>query len=284
MSTEIFEDKEKNCCYFTIHSKTHGEYSFLIDKKDKLEVEKHTWSVYKSPNGKQHIYAYTTFSRPKTGEYGRVQLHQFIMFGNKTTGVMKKRNIDHINQDTTDNRRSNLRWASHRENGFNRGVQKNNTTGYKGVSTLKRGKLKYYVKAKINGKCISRGMFCSPEEAALAYDSLIKENHAEFGWLNFPNGPSDEVLKTIKETNQRYEDFINKNKASKYIGVTYWCKIEEAKNYKRPWRANLIYNKKRYTVAGTYATDEEAAIARDKQILINKLPIPTQVVHKLMEE
>lgn len=282
MRTQIFEDKEKKCCYFIVNSKTHGSYKILIDKESKEKVEAFTWSIVKNPHSKNDkVYLYTSFKHPETGKRQSVRLHQFVMFGNKTTGTFEKRNIDHINSDTTDNRRANLRWATHRENGFNRGTQKNNTTGYKGVSTLKSRKLKYYVKAKINGQSISRGMFSSPEEAALVYDSLIKENHAEFGWLNFPNGPSADVLRTIELARQQHQDFINKNKASKYVGVTLWCKKEEAKNHERPWRANLIYNKKRYTVAGTYATDKKAAIARDKEILINNLPLPTQVIHTL---
>jgi hypothetical protein len=45
--------------------------------------------------------------------------------------------VDHINQDRLDNRLENLRWVTHKDNGRNRGMSKNNTSGYEGVSFYK---------------------------------------------------------------------------------------------------------------------------------------------------
>ncbi len=41
--------------------------------------------------------------------------------------------IDHINGDRSDNRASNLRMATRKQNGENKAVYKNNSSGYKGV-------------------------------------------------------------------------------------------------------------------------------------------------------
>jgi len=46
--------------------------------------------------------------------------------------------IDHINQIKTDNRIENLRWCNGRENNINKGLDKNNTSGHRGVSYDKR--------------------------------------------------------------------------------------------------------------------------------------------------
>lgn len=39
--------------------------------------------------------------------------------------------VDHINRNKHDNRVENLRWVTKSENQINRGLQKNNTTGFK---------------------------------------------------------------------------------------------------------------------------------------------------------
>ena len=42
------------------------------------------------------------------------------------------RNLDHMNQDRSDNRIANLRECTHRENNANQKIRINNTSGYKG--------------------------------------------------------------------------------------------------------------------------------------------------------
>jgi hypothetical protein len=54
-------------------------------------------------------------------------------------GVWPERDIDHSDRDGMNNRINNLRPASHRENEANKGVRKNNTTGFPGVVLLPSG-------------------------------------------------------------------------------------------------------------------------------------------------
>src|SRR5215472_16708878 len=81
---------------------------------------------------------------------------------------------DHVNHDTLDNRRKNLRKASSQQNCFNRKPAIDNKSKYKGVT-------KNWNKwgAHIMGKRII-GNFSTPEEAAKAYDKKAKELFGEF--------------------------------------------------------------------------------------------------------
>lgn len=95
------------------------------------------------------------------------------------TGKWPTRNIDHINGIKNDNRLSNLREATTSENGMNRGMQANNTSGYKGVSWCKY-KRKWVATIRVNrvGKILGR--FASPEDAYEAYCKAVKSFHGEF--------------------------------------------------------------------------------------------------------
>lgn len=96
------------------------------------------------------------------------------------------RYVDHINRDPTDNRISNLRICSIRENSYNRSIGKNNTSGYKGVFKHRYGWRVLIVK---NNKQRYVGIYDSPHMAALAYDAAAREEFGEFAALNFPEGP-----------------------------------------------------------------------------------------------
>jgi hypothetical protein len=74
--------------------------------------------------------------------------------------------IDHINRNKSDNRIENLRLVSHKQNCQNRGLNKNNTVGFAGVS---RCRDKFRAIIKRDGKPVSLGVFTTPELAHLAY-------------------------------------------------------------------------------------------------------------------
>lgn len=93
--------------------------------------------------------------------------------------------VDHINMDPTDNRRENLRICSWSDNNCNKVLQRNNTTGFKGVSFHKdAGKYKSIIWK--DGVRHYLGLFEMPEDAAQAYDDAARELHGEFARLNFP--------------------------------------------------------------------------------------------------
>ena len=87
--------------------------------------------------------------------------------------------IDHINQNKSDNRICNLRHASRSENMFNRGKNKNNTSGIKGVTFCKCTGM-WRAQLTINFKRVNIGRFKTKEEAAEAYNQKAKEHRGEF--------------------------------------------------------------------------------------------------------
>lgn len=97
--------------------------------------------------------------------------------------------VDHKNGCTLDNRRKNLRIATHRQNSGNFFVSRGGVE-YKGVwEELRRPRLKKPFRAKIRLPSGSRrqlGYFATPEQAAKAYDRAAAEIFGEFAWLNFP--------------------------------------------------------------------------------------------------
>lgn len=85
--------------------------------------------------------------------------------------------IDHINGNGLDNRRSNLRICTKAQNQWNARRRTDNTTGYKGVS--KHGnRFKAYIFA--DGKQIHLGMFATPEEAAEQYKIASRKYYGEY--------------------------------------------------------------------------------------------------------
>jgi hypothetical protein len=82
-------------------------------------------------------------------------------------GEWPKNQIDHINQDPTDNRIKNLRDVTHAENNRNRTLQNNSTTGYSGVSFYKRYR-KYRAEICINKIKKHLGYYDTVEEAVAA--------------------------------------------------------------------------------------------------------------------
>lgn len=101
---------------------------------------------------------------PRIGEKDSktISLHRFIMDNPK--GLV----VDHINHDTLNNTRKNLRAVTKEHNCQNlKGAQRNSKTGIRGVSWNKR-RNRWYAQIRSHGKNIYVGLFKNIEDAEKA--------------------------------------------------------------------------------------------------------------------
>lgn len=107
----------------------------------------------------------------------RIYMHRQIL--NPGQGL----EVDHINGNKLDNRRCNLRPATHSQNGMNRGARRGTSTGLKGVCFSKQ-KGKFHAVIHAGRKKNHIGFFLTAEAAKAAYDKAAIEKHGEFARLN----------------------------------------------------------------------------------------------------
>ena len=88
-------------------------------------------------------------------------------------GYDDTKTIDRINNNGNYNP-NNCRWVDRTIQSRNRRMQKNNTTGYRGVTYNKRNN-KYQSRLSVNNKKIHLGYFNTPEEASKAYEEAKKK-------------------------------------------------------------------------------------------------------------
>jgi hypothetical protein len=96
--------------------------------------------------------------------------------------------LDHVNGNTMDNRKKNLRFCSRKENVWNRCKRAGCASSYIGVYPLKRknGYKKFTACIFIEGASFHLGVFVSEKEAAKTYDLAARKARGEFARLNFP--------------------------------------------------------------------------------------------------
>lgn len=82
--------------------------------------------------------------------------------------------IDHIDGNTYDCRRENLRFATHSQNTLNAPCHSDNQSGYRGVSTYYQGR-KYRARIKIGEHVLEKTGFNTAEEAAEQYNRWLDE-------------------------------------------------------------------------------------------------------------
>lgn len=123
---------------------------------------------------------------------------------------------DHINGNTFDARKENLKAVTRSQNQLNRKKSRGQFK-YKGLSYSTSGYLRASI--KINGKEIELGIFYTEEDAAHAYDAAvlkyypnIKEN------LNFPDTDYSkfEIPKQVINSNSGYKNITYSQKEDKY--------------------------------------------------------------------
>ncbi|SEM36042.1 AP2 domain-containing protein [Mesobacillus persicus] len=202
-----------------------GEGLFVkVSPEDFEELMKHNWHYH---NGYARGYI--------KGLNKNKRMHRYIL--DSPSGKF----VDHINGNRLDNRRENLRYATHLQNNYNR--QPN--IGYKGVC-YNNSNQKWYSYINKNKQTYFLGQYDSEIEAAKAYNYWAKIHYGEFAYLN--DVDESEFVPKIK-----------KEKTSKYRGVS-WEK--EAKK----WRSILVVDGITYRL-GKYKNEEAATRAYNQKAI-----------------
>jgi len=150
----------------------------LVSPFDYYWLKNLNW--YLNGNGKE-FYAFRNV-KVGPGKTKMVSMHRQIM------DPPQHLLVDHRNNNSLDNRRANLRLATHAENACNRPKIRTKTSSrYIGVYLEKRTG-RYTSKIRVNGKRLWLGRFTSETDAARAYDAAAKKYHGEFARLNFSDG------------------------------------------------------------------------------------------------
>lgn len=152
---------DDNIAKIILNSPKYGEKICLIDKEDLNKILEFSTVKLKYERSNNSFYA--VFQTWKNNKPSNIPLHRFII------NAPKNLEVDHINHNTLDNRKSNLRLATKAENAQNKiKAQSNNkTSGIRGVSWKKdRQKWKAYL--SVNRKQIHIGYFDDIKEAEIA--------------------------------------------------------------------------------------------------------------------
>ena len=153
-------------------------YKALVDDEDYERVSQFKWLAVKNKRKNTvQVYAMTTVWIPKWKKSIALFLHHFILSYNP-----KGLQVDHIDRNTLNNQKQNLRHCTNTENNYNKpkGNFKNN---YKGVHYYAE-RNKFRVNINVNKKYIFIGYFDDEIEAAKAYNEAAIKYHGEFACLN----------------------------------------------------------------------------------------------------
>lgn len=150
-------------------------YVAVVDQADFEWVNQWAWRVCSHHENANHNYACRTKKLPDGTA--------LVLYMHKEIAGVEDGLVDHIDGDGLNNRRSNLRAATHTQNMRNRRPSKVNRTGYKGVEWDAKGKC-WRARIRVDKSRIGLGSFDSKHDAARAYNEAAKRLHGDFARLN----------------------------------------------------------------------------------------------------
>lgn len=144
----------------------------IVDDEDYDMLTQYGWYAHRS-SGDKRYYAHATINS-KT-----LSMHRFLL------GLPPhKPMVDHINNNGLDNRKSNLRTVTARQNAMNVTPRENCASKYKGVSWHKRDKRwEVYISPKV-GKRMYVGGSKNEKKAAEIYNNAALDHYGEYAYLN----------------------------------------------------------------------------------------------------
>lgn len=135
-----------------------GDRWVYFDEIDLPMLAQYRWSLTRGQSGDVYARAYAGGGRKASRS---IRMHRAIM--NAPDGM----DVDHINRNTLDNRRANLRNATRSQNLHNTDAPKHNTSGRKGVCWYPNYS-KWRAFITVDRKQRTLGYFATIEEACAA--------------------------------------------------------------------------------------------------------------------
>lgn len=145
-------------------------YEALVDEPDYEWLAKFSWVPNLAHTGA--VYAIAAFpNRLSPGKQTTREMQRLIL--DPEWSLPRHVLVDHLNGNTLDNRRDNLRLVGYRKSNLNRRICRRNKTGYRWVIQRASGRYQVMVRTTADGlKYHSAGHFDCPHDAAEAANEL----------------------------------------------------------------------------------------------------------------
>lgn len=144
--------------------------STIISEEDYEWASKYKWSASLCSNKGNHYAMRVEITNGKRKSF---KLHREI------TKCPKGMVVDHINGNTLDNTRQNLRIVTHKENMSNQ-TKRVGSSKYRGVTFSKTQK-RWKAQIQINGKRTCLGSFKTEEEAGQTFLKAAEKYYGKYG-------------------------------------------------------------------------------------------------------
>lgn len=146
--------------YMIVH--LSGGYECLISKEDYGLVSKRLWHYAPRNGATSNLRKHER----KYNQNGHIKMHRLIM--DAPAGMV----VDHINGNKIDNRRDNLRIATHSQNSINTPSRDMRNIEYRNGS--------YCVRMRVNNERIYIGNYKYLGDAKIARDDASKKYHGQY--------------------------------------------------------------------------------------------------------
>ena len=214
----------------------------LIDDADYADVAQWSW----------HCVRIGTYHQPRAWIRESGHKPRKIAIGRYLLRPEAGFEVDHINGDTLDNRRENLRLVTKQQNQWNQ-RRVRGSVPFKGVKWDPKHRC-YSAGIRIQQVYTHLGHYAEAIWAAHAYDRAAVDTYGTYAACNFPDDiPSSEVIESHR---LHRPPIAPPHGRSRYRGVDW---------HRGRWRAKIMVHGTKYDL-GRFSTELEAARAYDAAV------------------